>query len=385
MAAALAESGWTQRMLAEAVGVSPALIRGFLTPVMEPPSSMMRTPNPVMARRIAQALQLDGETHERLFYHLQSVWSMTETLALEPEHLPGGDVENILQTLNQLHSIAMYGSDPVLSRAAYIDMIGIAGHSVTRIDPVQNSLDRAQVLMYLHDAECVLGCANVALAHAREAVLILSEVHPSNSEREHHGRLRVNASQAVTVALHNLGLPTQALENSHRTQALPEFAIAGSLWLPFVLVDRLNVLKRIRRFTISEAEELHIQARELVPDVVWSALADLRLAEALLSYGTPRSLRKALPYVSSGVRLAENEPALGPLHRVLLFRAAADYAHQVGDRSAWEKHLRQCLRINSAAGLIHQQAQLNRTYGDSQHYQRLVNEEAVVDGHSSSA
>jgi hypothetical protein len=326
---------------------------------------MLKTLTQERARRIARLLGLDTGRREELLEHVAAARShRSVTIQIERPMTPD-EVDSALIALGEMHSVATYGAELGETRRAYADIVELGQATLARLDPRRHATARAQVLMFLHVVECALDRPDRALRRARDAARLLDEI-PSLANRGdaiYHTRLRINAIAAEATSLQNLGLSDEAIAVAESAERLPAFAAARDDWTVPLLTGRLSALGGTRRFSASEAESLHDQARKVLqPDHMWSTLLDARLANTLLAHGAPRSRKKARQWIDDTVGRALHDDRLGALHSVVVLRVAARAAHQDGDRAIWEHHLHHCLDLATGAGLVHQRRGIEREY-----------------------
>ncbi|MBI3977931.1 MAG: hypothetical protein HY331_07085 [Chloroflexi bacterium] len=276
-----------------------------------------------------------------------------------------GDAGITAELIEDVHRSASFAIDPSEARWRYRALAAFSAFLLERTDPVSAGLFRARVLMYAHDAECVLNRADLALAHAREAEeLLLRGDYP----RKLLGRqqwLLVNAYRAETVALNNLGLARRAYEVSLKTEEYlkREYRSGLGFWEVHVLGDQLSSFRRLPDPTVASALSVHERARRTATGVM-EALVDHRLADCLIHHGGRRSLHDAEDWVRLGQeRVADVHNGLGPLHRVLLQRTEVRLRSKIEPGSAHtSRRATEVVREAERAGLTHQVTEMKREF-----------------------
>lgn len=318
---------------------------------------------------------VDEGVADRLRTHLIAAWGVAELdVANVEQRLEPDAIRRQLIELSDQHAAAASGGDPAAARSAYTNIVDQGSVLLAYLDPSVRALDRAQVLLYLHDAELVLNRADLALAHAHEAVAVLEHDGPGRADAQGHGerdRLQVLAAKAVIVALNNLELGDRSLEYAFRLEGLKGFRTNLAEWLPYVATDKLTALRKTQRFTVRDARRIHDQAKRRAPNGHAQVMLDDRLAKVLLQYAQRRgrasphkgALREARPLIDRCQRAAESGTDLGLVHQTTIWRTVAGFGWVSGDRERWADAVRRCFLLTEAAGLSHERAQLERSYG----------------------
>jgi hypothetical protein len=368
----------SRRDLARALGVKEPFITYILAPsaAAESPGNPgrraarppVKTPSTRRAEHIASLLCSDAERRDVLLHHIGQARSGLPATGLWLAAPSPARLVEALRVVEDLHAVATNAADPAAARQAYHELWRRGQRALARTDVRQQPLPFARLLLYLHAAACVLDRADLALEYARRAGMALHDASPRGRDgesRSAYAKLVFGTARAEIVALNNLNLVGSAQQAAVFTEEalLPRHGDRAT-WLPQLYRDRLTSLRRLHRFAVSEAEILHERASALATNPLDQALLDERLAGALLSHGTPRSVRRARPLVERGlVLVGQADTPLSPLHRAQHLRTAASYARRIGDRAAWERYVRDCLALIAAAGLAHQRRQLERQYG----------------------
>jgi hypothetical protein len=372
----------SRRSLARALGVKESFVTYLLTPfgARSPHGGLLpaKTPSQVKAERLVTLLCADVERRAVLLRHITAAreHAPARTLwqgpTLEPGRGPLASLAEVVRLQERLRAVAAGGPSPARARAAYLGLWRHGQAALDRFPAVTDPLAYTQLLLYLHEAACVLDRADLALDYARQAQLVLRQAYLAHDRQDAGTWLLAGAARAEVVALNNLGLVEAAQQCAlHVEQKVLAGELVRASWLPHLYRDRLTSLRKLHRFAVSEAEILYDRAGALLKgaDRAAAVLLDERHAGALLAHGTQRSLRKAEPLVERAVQAVsagsgrENAPQLGALHRAQVWRTAARFAWQTGDRARWAVCLRRCLRMVAGAGLAHQRRQLERQYG----------------------
>jgi hypothetical protein len=367
----------SRRDLARALGVKEPFITYILAPAATwPPGHPHRhatqppakTPSMRRAEHIASLLCSDAERRDVLLHHIGQARNGLPATGLWLAVPTPARFAEALRVVEQLHAAATNAFDPAEAHQAYLELWRRGQRVVAHADARQYPLRFARLLLCLHAAACVLDRADLALEYARRAGMALHDAPARGLDgdaRAAYARLVFGTARAEIVALNNLNLVGSAQQAAiFAEEALLPRHGDRATWLPQLYRDRLTSLRRLHRFAVSEAEILHERARALATNPLDQALLDERLTGALLSHGTPRSVRRAQPLVERGlVLVGQADSPLSPLHRAQHLRTAASYARRIGDRAAWERYVRDCLALIAAAGLAHQRRQLERQYG----------------------
>jgi hypothetical protein len=370
----------TQKDLARALGTSEAYVSFLLEPLRGPEMSrrsahwssvltapereiveafkFLKTPSEERARQIADQLCTDIRLRDFLRQHIDLARTSAVGARKALADISGDQIQAALMTIGNTHQIALFGSDAVASRDAYLNVWDRAARLAEVIDAVRNPAEYAQTLMYLHDAAQVFNRPDLALGHARKAVLAL----PSPDARrvpEVVGRLRINALLAEAVSLNTLGLPAEAMAVMNHAAHDPEYQHEPESWLRSFLEQQLTAFKRSRRISIYRAERVADRAISLVPaDDILQAGITRKLLDVYVSHATARSRRKAHQLA---MQLWASTPANGsisPLRRTQILVSLHRYFRSINDSEVATECFMECMLTTKQANLFHQQREL---------------------------
>jgi hypothetical protein len=370
----------TQKDLARALGTSEAYLSFLLEPLRRPEMSrrpahwssaltapereiaeaikFLKTPSEARARQIADQLCTDMRRHDLLLQHIGRARTSAFGARKASAKIPGDQVQAALAAIGNTHQIALFSSDAVANRDAYLEVWDRAARLAEVIDTVRNPAEYAQTLMYLHDAAQVFNRPDLALEHARKAVLAL----PGPGARcvpEEVVRLRINALLAEAVSLNTLGLPAEAMAVMDHAACSPGYQHEPEFWLRSFLEQQLTAFKRSQRISIYRAEDIADRAISLVPeDGILHAGITRRLLDVYVSHATARSRRKAHQLA---MQLWVSTPAnadISPLRHAQALISLHRYFRSINDNETAKRCFMECMLITKQANLFHQQREL---------------------------
>jgi hypothetical protein len=263
--------------------------------------------------------------------------------------------------VGDIHQIALFDRSPEASSGAYLEVWSRAEYLAAAIDPVRSPVQHAQALMYQHDAAQVFNRPDLALGHARRAILVIAGSCPSGQQKEAATRLRVNALLAETVSLNTLGLKADAMANLHYAEQVPGYRHGPESWLRSFLEQRLSAMTRSSRLSIYHAEKTADDAAGLVAsDAVLQAGISRRLLDVYAVHPSARSRRKADGLAARLGLLAATMDNLTPLRRAQILVTLFRYHCTSGDLEAAANAFVAGMSLTREASLFHQQQQLLR-------------------------
>ena len=166
------------------------------------------------------------------------------------------------------------------------------------------------------------------------------------------------------MACHNLGLTREVPPLVGQARGTRAYREAGAFWAPLGGRDLLNSVARTPRFSIREARRLASQLAatcESTGDVFTFFLVRESELRCLVQHA---NWAEADRLVRQAQALLPELPYVGPLHRLLLFRGAADLAWRRGDWAGWRENVREVVWLANQAGLQHQWRTVRQAYGE---------------------
>src|SRR5205085_1988591 len=106
--------------------------------------------------QILAVLPFDAERRDLFRYHAACARARASEPVPTSGRLGEADVERVLSELNRLHGLAMFAEDPVESHLAYGQIVYATTLALRVVGARRQPLARVQILLYLHDAACVL-------------------------------------------------------------------------------------------------------------------------------------------------------------------------------------------------------------------------------------
>ena len=371
----------TRRDLARALGVSEAYLSYLLKPLRTSTSRpgehwatllaaagyevadafrFAKTPSQARARQIAQTLISDADRRDGLLFFISRAREAASRRTASLPPLPPDAARRALSQIGSVHQHALTSPVAAVAAASYAQVWKHTGPLLAQIDARRYPADYAQALMFRHDTAQVLGRADLALGLARRALGALPPPAAREAAASHVTRLRVNALLAEAVTLNTLRLHSAAFLVCGYAEALPGFTAEPETWQRSFYEQRLTAATGLPRASLYGAERTADRALALARSPVSQAGITRRLADVYLARPTGRSARKAASLAASlGETLAANSE-LSPLRRAQIMRTLIRYNLIAGDRTTADQLIGECLRITTAADLIHQRAELLR-------------------------
>lgn len=357
----------SKRHLAKQIGITPQYLSFLLNTQTDNPYSF-RPPSFRVAEKIANALPLPSEQRLNLLKHMylagERASQVVDTLRSE---LPARPIEDYLGELRKAHDEATFAIDAQRAKTLYLTVRDISQvllkHSVLYTYP----LHAVEVCMILHDAQCVLNCAEDALYLAKLARAIMSSLDRCDyRDKERFDSFQIRSFRAEAVAYGNLQLFREAYDCCLQAERSEAMRYQFELALPQLNRDKIKALYGQPRFALSEAEELAIQVRKICDrgrdelDPLWVFLVNQFLGRAYLQY---HNLKKAGKLLRAQFEQMERIPHLGPLHRTMFLKTYAWYRYDEGDYIEWEHLITKALKCAFNAGLTHQISEMRQEYG----------------------
>ena len=268
----------------------------------------LKTPSEERAQQIADQLCTDTQRRDFLRHHIDLARRAAFRAYEDSAKISGDQAQSALIMIGSIHQIALFDSDAIANRDAYLDVWNRAAGLTEVIDAVRNPAEYAQTLMYLHDAALVFNRPDLALEYARKAVLALSG-HGARHVPEAVARLRINSLLAEAVSLNTLGLSAEAMAVIDQAAHTPGYLHEPESWLRSFLEQQLTAFKRSQRISIYRAEKVADQAISLVPaDGILQAGVTHRLLDVYVSHrSSARSTASSRPAsdATTGKRLGQ--------------------------------------------------------------------------------
>lgn len=320
-----------------------------------------RMPRFKTARRIAAALPLPGEQQQRWLYHVERYWKLKYAQRQDLQRAQRETSSRVLvEEIQHAHHATLFASDTTRAPFRYRSVHDVTFHVLSALNPNRDPISYLELGFVIHDVLCALDRNAEALWYAKRIRRVSENLNPRDypDMGERIAFFCVNALRAEAIAYHNLGLERQALGIYQDINGLGAFQANAAFWLPHLNRDKLNALAGMARFSIAEAEYLEQQARRVCEtradayDPLLGLLLTQSLCRAYLRHGNYGAAEKRLlPYVSQ----LETIPHVGPLHRVLFWRALARlYWMRGGACSEWKFFVTRALRLARDVGLEHQ-------------------------------
>ena len=207
----------------------------------------------------------------------------------------------------------------------------------------------------------VVDDAGGALKAARIAQEVLTEhaARTGTPLRPRLAALQVESLRTEAMTLHNLGLDRWALGRYERAEA----ALAACSTDPqrtYIALDRISALVGMRRFRLGDVKALVDDVHRACDRGLFSELETgllvLQAGRGLVSAHVrhedlkPRTKR----LLDDELDRIERTEFAGPIHRVQLYRTAAEFSAEQGDLSGRTHFLDLGLQAARSAGLVHQ-------------------------------
>jgi hypothetical protein len=353
----------SKRLFAQQVGITPEYLSYLLNPEDH------RTPGLKIAEKIAAASPLDPEQRESLLTHLclASQRRVQEATSLQAE-LPDRPIAEYVEMLGQAHHLASITTDPLLSKRQYLAVRDASANLLKHLSLQAAPLAVVQICLILHDTQCLLNRPDDALYHAKLASLLTANIDSSAYPGQHAylDHLEFEARRAQAVAYHNMRLPKEAYACCEAAEATRAMREQPEVCKPHLYRDKLNIVSRLPRFTLSEADGLAHQVRHICNhradtlDPVWDFLIQRSLGRAYIAYGNLHRARRILGGLLSQLH---HIPQLGLLHQTLFLNTYAKLLWKLGEHDEWQQTARHAFGLAASAGLIHQFNEMRQDYG----------------------
>jgi hypothetical protein len=327
----------------------------------------VKTPSLRRARQIADLLCTDAERREVLLHHIELARRSSRCPAQDGVRLSEAEAGAAVSALAELHHRALHDTRPALTAVAYARVWSDAMSLSASIDPRQNPVGYAQVLMFRHDAAQVLGRADIALGCARKAIAILQSIGTGAASSDDAVRMTINSRFAEIVSLNTLGLRNEARVAIATAEPLRGYRREPQTWLRSFLEEQLNSITGFPRASIYGAERTADMALALVPDdAIVQAGVTRRLMDIYLARPTGRNRRKADRLAGALRPVIASGSAISPLRRAQILRTLARYSRSVQDTSGTAALISEGLRVTADAHLVHQRRELVREFSVGQ-------------------
>jgi hypothetical protein len=371
----------SQAQLARAIGVTEAYVSLLLEPLHAAGSKrrearwtavlqasgheiadevkFLKSPSEERADQIARELCTDRDRRDVLRHHINLARKPRPGMHAGAANLAADEAESALSRVGDIHQIALFDPRPDANRAAYLEVWSRAEYLAAAIDPVRSPVPHAQALMFQHDAAQVFNRPDLALGHARRAILVIAESCRSGPQEEAATRLRVNALLAETVSLNTLGLAAGAMAVLRQAEQVPGYRHEPQSWLRSFLEQRLSAMTRSSRLSIYDAEKTASDAAGLAAsDAVLQAGISRRLLDVYAVHASARSRRKADGLAARLGVLAATVDSLTPLRRAQILVTLCRYHRASGDLGAAANAFVAGMSLTTQASLFHQQQEL---------------------------
>ena len=376
----------TQKDLGRALGISEAYISFLLEPLrtaemnrnaahwssaLTAPEQeiagvfkFLKTPSEERAQQITDQLCTDMQRRDFLLHQIDLARKSVSQAHEDSATIPADQARFALTTIGNIHQIALFDSDAVANRDAYLSVWTRAAGLVEVIDPARDPVEYTQTLMYLHDAAQVFNRPDLALECARKAILALS--HPSAKRSPQVVvRLRINAFLAEAVSLNTLGLSAEAMAVIDQAARTPGYQDEPESWLRSFLEQQLTAFRRSQRISIYQAEKVADLAISLVPaDRIVRTGITRRLLDVYVSHATARSRRKADQLAAQLRSSASTSGYMSPLRRAQVLVSLHRYFRSINEENIATECFLECMLVTKQANLFHQQRELLRYHSE---------------------
>lgn len=336
----------------------------------------VRNPSRRTAERIAGSLPLPQEIRESMLRHMElSGEKRLEALRIARPQVRGGDGSMLVQEIAMWHSAAYSAGDPVTARRLYSAVRESAHLYLLSSSPAYDGMNFLQACFLLHDALNTLNRPDQALYVAGIARNVSRRLAYAG-DRESAWRMHwneVNALRASGVALHNLHLDRDAFLHYEEARHLArEMKLAPALWEPYLNADAIKAVSALPRFSIRDLRTRRDRAVAFLhkaPQLgdLWALIVAESLLRAHIRYAHERPgafiIRSATREADELLRLLGSVAGVGPLHRVLVLRSAAQLNQLKGDLDGWRHFTGSAYDLALAAGLSHQAEQIIKEGG----------------------
>jgi len=346
----------------QVIGITPVYLSNLLDPHHNPPS-------PELAERIVNALPIDRDQQRSLLEHMLLAREVSSQAALSLGRHQA-DVEEMRGAHTHLREL--YGQTLLTQtdNAPFTPILTLhdAGKTLLiHLNPQRLPLIYVETTLIVHAAQMALNRWVDALYLTRLADTILHSVEEEAIQQdwEWMQHLRINVWYATAITYRSLNLPKPALEQldraAHELQRATQ--LNRSFWLPSLYREKMEIMARLPRFALADAQTLIDQVWTLIDKQGSSAsfvmLMDRALINALLHYGSRRSLKLAGQRVQTWL---DSPPIGSPLQQVMFWRTSARYFWRSGQQDAWRHTINLLLTTASRFELSHQLSAVQREY-----------------------
>jgi hypothetical protein len=349
----------------------------------------VRNPSPRTAEKIAESLPLPHEIRESLLRHMAlSGEKRLEALCIARPQVRSGAGGVLVQEIAARHSAAYSAGDPVIARRLYSAVRDSAHLYLLASRPAYDGINFLQACFLLHDALNTLNRPDQAFYVAGIARNVSRRL-AYTADRESTWRMHwneVTALRASGVALHNLSLDRDAvLQYEEARHVALELKLAPALWEPYLNADAIKAVSALPRFSIRDLRARRDQAVTFLHEApqlgdLWALIVAESLLRAHVRYANERPgafiIRSATREADELLRLLDTVAGVGPLHRVLVLRTAAQLNQLKGDIDGWRHFTSAAYGMALAAGLSHQAEQIIMESGPEA--SRIVEERGEV-------
>jgi len=361
----------SKRELAARVGITPQ----YLSYLLERWGT--RTPSAQLAESIIASLSLSlAQKHALLTHMLLANERRLQARDAIHRRLCDGSVDGLLHELKQERQQASFSHDYPTAKRKYRLVYESGKLLLDKLGTSENPLAFAELCIIVHDASCVLGRKVDALWYAKKAHFILENLGIwDNPQEQEVLDLRIESIRSEAVSYHILRLPRQAYDYCEEAEALLEtsnFKYRHDFWKPHLYRDKINILSKMPRFAITEAEGLAGQVEAVCDkDVPYTEdekelllfLVHSSLSGAYIQRGGKRNWRKADRLLRAEFERMGRMGKIGPLHQTLLLKTYARLRWSQGDQEEWRYFIGFALDVALRAGLEHQISEIRREYG----------------------
>jgi tetratricopeptide (TPR) repeat protein len=358
----------SKRELAKRARITPVYLSYLLK--LDDESSQnptLRTPSPQVAERIALALAAPEEVKNSLLEHMvlsnQKFRDARQTLRTQLSDLRPAD---IVHEVWQMMNTATFARTPEESLQNYHTACQVMQEIIRLLPPERGPLDYVDLCLLLHDSECILNRPDQALWHAKLARTILAQLEPADyrPQKERFDFAEINAARSEGIAFHNLNLNRQALNCYQQAETMSALKQRPDFWKPWLYRDIISALSELPRFHISEIENRYVvmtRLNERRADRTGELNQLLDATELARSYARYGSLDKARRVLDGEYQRLDHIAVCGPLHKVMFYRAYADYCWAVHDATGANSFIDIAKTLAVEAGLTHQLTQIELT------------------------
>ncbi|MBE2267532.1 MAG: hypothetical protein IAE80_04825 [Anaerolinea sp.] len=347
------------------LGITPVYLSNLLDPDHNPPS-------PELAERIASALPVDREQQLSLLEHMllaREASSQVE-MVLRRQQPDAGAMREAHTQLRDLYGQTILTRTGAGATTPILTLHDAGKTLLTHLSPRLLPLVFVETVLIVHAAQCALNRWIDALYLTRVADTVLHNVAVDDVQQdwEWMQHLRINVWYAAAITYRDLNQPRLALDYVDRAAHELHRAtqVNQSFWLPYLYREKLEIMARLPRFALADAQSAADHLWALIDKQGSSAafvmLIDRALINALVNYGSSRSLKTA----GQRIRRWLDSPLIGsPLQQVMFWRACARYFWRSGQRDTWRQVMTLLLDTATRFDLTHQLRAVQREYGSA--------------------